>query len=71
MTRTERCDSCQGEGFAEFEIPGGRYDPRMDQYYPHHETMECGACHGYGYIERHYCPDCRALKHHCRCERKS
>ncbi len=58
------CCDCGGEGFIEVETPGGRFDARMEQWYPDIEERLCEGCYGTGEVTaclhcRHDCCFCK------------
>lgn len=48
--KTTWCRDCYGEGHYLVEVPGGRFDSHMQQWYPHEELEPCSRCFGSGEI---------------------
>jgi hypothetical protein len=44
--KTIDCPVCYGEGYLENAVPGGRFDPRSEQWYPAEQQRECPLCRG-------------------------
>ena len=49
--RETSCPECFGEGYILVDVPGGRFDSAMEQWYPDEDTQMCDYCQGAGYIE--------------------
>jgi len=45
------CPKCKGDSYIEVEVPGGRLDSAMQQWYPEFELAVCPTCNGRGEVE--------------------
>jgi hypothetical protein len=52
MTHKVNCPMCQGEGYLEETLPGGRFDSHAEQWYPAEQQRECPLCRGQRTIDK-------------------
>jgi RecJ-like exonuclease len=49
--REVSCPECFGDGCIITDVPGGRFNAAMEQWYPDEKTETCERCFGTGYVE--------------------
>ena len=69
MTQKIDCPLCHREGVLEQAVPGGRFDPRAEQWYPAELQRTCSLCKGTKTIDApqhentfNYTPDYQRIK---------
>jgi hypothetical protein len=69
MTHKIDCPLCHGEGYLEENVPGGRFDPRAEQWYPAELQRTCSLCKGTKIVDTphyrntfNYTPDYQRIK---------